>query len=756
MSLEPFSTGLITSLISEGLVVLASHGIQKATLVAKLRDAIRNSAESDPLLVSTIRSVLSETAETPLLASNQLIVERLRQFLQSPTAESIVRQIYSDFMSEGKRPKCTEQLLEEFTICLAYYSGLAKDDVAQLATGLFNVIRAGCQRALGVAIDQGVLSAHEANSIARDRILRDELQAIERNLEFLTSGFRLNQAAVAEFEKLYREQVADRYRLMTVPHSDRVTRIIIEKIFVAPSFVRVLGDKREDTETITLDDFLTPAYRSVVLADPGGGKTTLAQKICYELSRNYEKRVVGGRALTPVLVTLREYSVKKKKDSSSIVQFMESEVTSKYQLAREPPPRAFEYLLHNGHILVIFDGLDELLEAGHRRDVVHDIESFCNLFPSVPVVVTSRVVGYEKSPLDPSVFDVYRIAPFFSDQVEQYVDKWFCSELGLSLEDRKPRAEAFMRESRIVTDLRSNPLMLALMCNLYRGAGYIPRNRPEVYRKCAEMLFERWDPSRGIWVYLPISEPKVLLSHLAYWIYCDESRQSGVRETELVGEASKFLCPSRFEAKEEAEKASREFVEFCRGRAWVFTDIETSPDGQLLYKFTHKTFLEYFTAAHIVRKNSTPEKLWKLLGPKIAQRAWDVVAQLAFQMLHEQVDHASDELLRLLIREAGRDKSARWAYLSFGARCLQFLFSSPKSIRALTVSCLRLIAESASQEPGMISEVELANTLLAAAPECRSTVVDSLEASITSYAKNPVDEVALRALFGLDKERSTH
>ncbi len=31
------------------------------------------------------------------------------------------------------------------------------------------------------------------------------------------------------------------------------------------------------------------------------------------------------------------------------------------------------------------------------------------------------------------------------------------------------------------------------MCDIYRGEGYIPKNRPEVYEKCSELLLKKWD-----------------------------------------------------------------------------------------------------------------------------------------------------------------------------------------------------------------------------------------------------------------------
>ena len=758
MVLASILMGILTGLIVNGLTTLVSYGIPKVKNIIKYKGDIRKALEDDETVVSNIREVVASIAKTEPFSSNELLSGRVQSFLESPTAESIVRQIYSDYMIAKGVKKSAKQLQEEFKICLANHLGTDVKTVEDAATELFEVILNGCHRALDLAINKGILPAHEAKSIARHRVLLDELHAIRGNLDFLTAHSRLDLNAIEDFEKQYRHQVAIRQKQITIPHFDRAPMVDINDIFVAPNFVCPLEHKREEHEIISLNDFLSKLYRSVLLGDPGGGKSTLAQKISYELCTNYDQRVIGHRLLTPVLIILREYSTKKKKDGSSIIQFIESEVTSKYQLPREAPFVAFEYLLHNGHLLVIFDGLDELLDPGYRREVSRDIELFCELFPSVPVLVTSRVVGYEQAPLNPDIFATFHLAPFTDEQVSEYVNKWFKNDPTSTLtpDERKRRGEAFLLESETVSDLRSNPLMLALMCNLYRGAGFIPRNRPEVYKKCSEMLFERWDPSRGIWVHLPISEPKVLLGHLAHWVYSDESLQSGVAEDILVKEASQFLYPRRFEAEEQAEKASKEFIEFCRGRAWVFTDVGTTATGVPLYKFTHKTFLEYFTATHIVRNNNSPEKLWRLLGSKVAQRAWDIVAQLAFQMLHDQVEGASDEIFTLLIKDARERKGGRWQYLSFGARCLRFVYPSPKTIRNLTEACVRRLVQDARPpvsnrrerrfHPHYAEPEELVEALLLAAPECRSIVANSLENEIVNVVNIGDDEEAARAI----------
>jgi predicted NACHT family NTPase len=175
---------------------------------------------------------------------------------------------------------------------------------------------------------------------------------------------------------------------------------------------------------ISLPDLLSNLHRTVVLGNPGGGKSTLTNKICYDFSKASNE---DPSRVTPIPVILREYGSEKKAHNYSIVDFIEATAADKYQIT--PPPGAVEYLLLNGRAAVIFDGLDELLETAYRQEIRDDIESFCNRFPSAPVVVTSREVGYEQAPLSGDKFETYRLAPFNEEQVSEYVRKWFDTRL---------------------------------------------------------------------------------------------------------------------------------------------------------------------------------------------------------------------------------------------------------------------------------------------------------------------------------------
>jgi hypothetical protein len=700
------------------------------------------------------RRKLNETALLPVLQkAAEAVSERIKcyepaeidqicLFLTSAEAEVIVRQIYAAKLS-GSQQQSFELIREEFLTSFSLYTGIPEDELQDSAKLILDDLIEGCEEALQIAIDQGRLSAHEAKSTFRHQILLDEIAAIQKNLDLLTAPQKPDIQAILKFEETYRQQVGERHKYITPPYIDAARKLPINSLYVCPNFDTTSTNKGEERETLKMSDFLSGIYRAVLLGNPGGGKSTFTLKLCHVLATCYSERLFAGREVTPILVVLRDYGAKKKELNCSILQFIETTANSDYQI--QPPSKAFEYLLLNGRALVIFDGLDELLDTSYRQEISSDVESFCNLYPSVPVLVTSREVGYEQAPLDQEKFEIFRLAPFDEGQVQEYATKWFDVNTDLTPEQRKQKVAAFLEESQPVPDLRSNPLLLALMCNIYRGEGYIPKNKPDVYGKCAEMLFERWDKGRGIQVPLPIkeieSQIKPTMMYLAHWIYSDEALQSGVTERKLVAKAADYLCPKRFEDRDEAEQAAREFIEFCRGRAWVFTDTGTTKEGDGLYQFTHRTFLEYFTACYLVRMYRTPDGLAEVLLPKIAKQEWDVVAQLAFQLQNKTIEDAGDELLSILIEQADKtEEDEAWNLLYFAARCLDFMVPSPRVTRQITTACIKCFIgseleriekeknsdyEFRSDEP--TQQEETLWSLLDAAAENWATITDSFK-----------------------------
>ena len=360
MVIDSTTTEVLISLATNGLYELLSLGARRAR--SDIQDRRNRAEERDVYqeLRLTVRSAFTKLETSLDKAASALDSTMVKLFLESPEAENIVRQIYSDKLSQQESGESKNQLREEFRLLLAKYVKMPQEQIAQISDAMFVVLVNCCNQLLDISVSKGVLLAHEWKSIGRFRIIHDELLAIKATLEFNTSK-NLNLEKILGFEEEYRRLVRARNKQITIQQYDRVRRIDLNRIFVAPN---LLPPNYEHHGPITLLDFMSRIYRVVVLGDPGGGKSTLAQKICFELSSNHDKRLVANRLLTPVLVVMREYSTSKKATNDSILDFIRKEANSSYQLP-DASSDIFEYLLHNGHLLVVFDGLDEKIGRAH-------------------------------------------------------------------------------------------------------------------------------------------------------------------------------------------------------------------------------------------------------------------------------------------------------------------------------------------------------------------------------------------------------
>jgi len=278
------------------------------------------------------------------------------------------------------------------------------------------------------------------------------------------------------------------------------------------------------------------------------------------------------------------------------------------------------------------------------------------------------------------------------------------------------------------------------MCGIYATEHYIPRNRPDVYEKCALLLFDTWDKQRGIKPELSFdAHVQAAMRSLALWLYPQQLSRQGLPRHLLIAYMKDYLLKKRFDNDEEAENAAVEFVDFCKGRAWVLTDV-----GSELYGFTHRTFLEYFAASQIVRENADPARLFDYLVDRLRSGGWEVVAQLALQILNKAVEDGADDFIEVLLSYCKTivDSALHVKLLSFAAQSLTYIVPRPDVLRALTTD---VIDFACSHEGDPVDGDMLGATyLLCAAQENLPLIMkylfDHLEDRLT---KNPSDMRAL-------------
>jgi NACHT domain len=629
---------------------------------------LRGRRRADDLSVARWFETYSLTGTPPDLPGlSEELMRRLAGVLEGGEYQAALQELLAARLTDA--PETQASAARKALIVTLISNAADTASVAEVLAGYYD--DQICALVVRLTADDPPLLAQIRNDAFSTRMI-NVLNAIERHTAALTT--RPAPRAEASFLTDYRRHVIRRHGELEPPDFDRRRRIPIADIYVPtiiseeplPGWVTVSRPRTQ--RTFDVYELAGLLDRSVLLGDPGGGKTTAANVLMHHFAGDPHGRV-------PFLVTLRNYA-SDDPPQRSIVGYIEHLLTTFYQSS--PPAGLVELLLLTGRAVVIFDGLDELLDTGRRADVTSRVEHFCIEYPLVPVLVTSRVVGYDQARLDDREFICYRLGGFGDSEVADYARKWF----GQDSDARADDADTFIAESESVRDLRSNPLLLSLMCILYRGEGSLPRNRAEVYEQCADLLYRRWDALRRIHRELlagHLVEPT--LRHLAWRLFARDLPQPAFTHRELIDTTARFLHGRGFESEDDARAAAGEFVEFCQSRMWVFTDAGSTATGERLYAFTHRTFMEYFAAAQIAFSNDRPEELASALIPYIARGDSWVVAELAVQIKDRTSDRGAPRIYAALLTERRAESPVT---LQFLALCLRSVDPSPQHVRELT------------------------------------------------------------------------
>jgi|GEM_PF-535515 len=273
-------------------------------------------------------------------------------------------------------------------------------------------------------------------------------------------------------------------------------------------------------------------------------------------------------------------------------------------------------------LLVIFDGLDELTEAGQKyADVASGfVQRANNLLVSpnrndrcVRVLYTGRTVVVQSVAL----FDknqVLSLLPFFIEESERW--KYSCKP-GLLEEDKRdawwhnygtmtgplytgvPKA---FRKGRLA-ELTAQPLLnyIVAITEVHKDATQIT-NLNELYAHLLNVIYDRdWGERRAynnrrqlrVLDGMEIRDYQLVFETIAVAAWRGADRTVSVEEIDAVRKESGFKV--KWEAFQQGEEAG------IKNMLTVFYFQQVERDGDKRFEFTHKSFREYLTAQRVVR-----------------------------------------------------------------------------------------------------------------------------------------------------------
>ena len=339
------------------------------------------------------------------------------------------------------------------------------------------------------------------------------------------------------------------------------------------------------------------AARVAILGAPGSGKSTLCRYLAVTAARQ-----AGGRV--PLLLTVRGWASEGACEALLDVAVREAGETLSIRTTVE----ALEELCTAGRTMLLVDGVDEAGPEARRRlrDCVH---GFCEHYPKVPVVVTSRIIGYDRVPLDDG-FEHLRLEPFDDSQLQEFIERWYeVAEPENPSERQRRRAAlsaALAAEPR-AQELARTPLLATLIALVHFHQAYLPGDRARLYKLCIETMMVTWPAECGRTLpeldgYWQLAR----LEELALWMQRQREQNFTANNPDNIlisGEQLDALLDGLLAAHRDGLDDGLRRSLAVRWRTWLISASGMlQPQQHDRYGFLHLSLMEYLAGRGILRE----------------------------------------------------------------------------------------------------------------------------------------------------------
>jgi energy-coupling factor transporter ATP-binding protein EcfA2 len=354
---------------------------------------------------------------------------------------------------------------------------------------------------------------------------------------------------------------------------------------------------------------LGPGSRLVIVGDPGCGKSTLLQWIANHYARaqqadsispdgpDHEESTLPKQDWKPILILCRDFSGYKLPLRMEDLLRIQLKVRQFTDAAIELLLPCFEQLLKKGEVILMIDGLDEIPDPQDRIAFCALLNRIALQYPGNPIVITSRVVGFQVVKESLSVhFDHLVVAPLDRTSKRGFLENWSSfTKLDTAATEQLVKQVCDSRELAKLTD---NVFLLAMVAQIQILDLVFPGRRVDVYRRAVQLMIQR----QRIFSGQPLIDNEVI-PHLEYLAY--SIRKAGLQRFSENEALEAFRELRNIESREQVlqSRSPEILLNACIESLGILniagSEIDSRGFERRVLQFFHQSFQEYFAGQAI-------------------------------------------------------------------------------------------------------------------------------------------------------------
>ena len=469
-------------------------------------------------------------------------------------------------------------------------------------------------------------------------------------------------------------------------------------------------------EVQNIESALSSRRWFIILGDPGSAKTTLLRWItCVfaEAALHRKERVLWkgldlGPTRIPILIQISEFAKwLTEHPMSPLIDYIGEHTWARELYIGEEGAKVLKELVVNDHVLILLDGLDEILEIRRREEIVDIVRKFIDDYVRAPnfisafddapfntnvslemqspkkfggnqVIVTSRIVGYYLYPLNGPFIEHFLLLSMNKEESSQFITEWidqiehsingilmtegimWRSDFRRTLMKKQYDALNMLLRSS-APSLVSNPLILSVICmSMFNSSDeLLHKCRIQVYDYAARSAVRTWERLES-----KISKSVLIDVLIDLAAYLHLRSPSGLIDEFDLNQFCCYILKQQSLSHDNTEL--REYVKeltVLLGHQLVII----SERGLQVFGFSHLSFQEYFVARSLVRCPSIDEMAQRILAFTINPRFREplLLALGWISWKHSSDDH--EEFCHILVTQTGNFVYPLGALLLFDA-----------------------------------------------------------------------------------------